>query len=483
MKRIIPSLLILCLLLMCLPAALADGAVIEAAGMPGEVKEYFSAASFNGYTIGAGATVKIENTVAGSYYFAVTANAGHNVLHLFKLKDGLYQHVLRTDSAVPQGRGSFFLSHQVGSLYLLSDKTLTLGDAVSIMFTLENYEEQGYASVLFEVNKNGVWNLRLACVDYLWTEVLVKSDSLTYYHEGVKQGIASGVAQTDLRYFSFSAFPKTLSEAKEKLSNPPEIPYSAQLQAKRVKFTGGQKYAVYTGPGEKFFRAANGKAAVSTNDWIQVFGVEDGWAMIQYDLSSDQCRIGWIDAAALPKNANVSALRFNDEPAIIAADTDLTDDPLMSRSYLRTLRKGQQVTWLATLGQWAYVQDDQNWVRGFVPLTAIAQDTEKTFTSQPVSGPDYLAQGTAVVAADKTAQINVVVSASGEWLLSCPILRYQVYANNVLVGTAERENAVFNAVPYTAKIALPQNASVIGLCPVYADGVRTDEAVTIFVGP
>jgi len=481
MKRMIPLLLILCLLASLMPAALADGAAIQAKDVPNDVAQYFAAASFSGYTIGPDATLKIDNTAGGNYFFAVTAKEGHNVLHMFRQKDGAYQHVLRTDSAIPQGKGFFSLQHHSDHLYLFNGNPLRFGDAVSILFTLEEYEEQGYASVMFTVNKNGVWNLALACVSYLWREVVPGDNSLTYYYEGEKEGTARGTVQTDLRYFSFSAFPKTVAEAREKLSNPPEIPYSDILQARSVKFSGGQRYAVYTGPGEKFFRAADGRAAVSTNDWIQVFGVEDGWAMIQYDLSSDQCRIGWIDAAALPKNAAVSALRFNDQSAVITANTDLTDDPLMSRSYLTTLQKGAQVTWLATLGQWAYVQDDQSWIRGFVPVTAISQGAEQTFTSQPVASFGYLARGEAVVQSDKTARITATVEAAA----APGIQSYQVYANNTLIGVAYPDTAASAAgsTVFAVQLSIPQNASVIGLCPVYDSGVKTEEAITIFVGP
>ncbi len=409
MKKIITLFLLFALLLPCLPA-LADGAVIEAADMPNEVKQYFAAASFDGCTIGPNAVVQLKNTAGGSYYFAITANQGHNVLHGFKQTNSTYEHFLRTEKAVPQGKGFFSLQHMTGSLHLLSDSVLSFGDAVDLIFTLEDNEEQPCASLLFEVNQKGVWNMRLVCVDYCWTEVLVKADSLTYYHEGEKKGSASGAVQTDLRYFSFSAFPKSLTEAREKLSNPPEIPSSVQLQAQNVKFSGGKKYAVYTGPGEKFYRAANGKAAVSTNDWIQVFGIENGWAMIQYDISSDHLRIGWIDAAALPKNASVNTLELNDQPAVLTANTVLTDDPLKSRDGLRAMAAGRQVTWLATLGNWAYVQDDQDWIRGFVPLNAISYDTERQFTSQPVTAFGYTARGSAAVRFDRYARITASVS-------------------------------------------------------------------------
>ena len=49
-----------------------------------------------------------------------------------------------------------------------------------------------------------------------------------------------GTYQTNLRYFSFSAFPRTIKEAREKLSNPPTIP-SGTLSAQKVSFSGSKK--------------------------------------------------------------------------------------------------------------------------------------------------------------------------------------------------------------------------------------------------
>lgn len=484
MRKTMALLLVLALLLPCLPA-LAEGAAIQAGGVPASVRAYFESPAFAGYTVGPNATLLMPDTVCGSFFFAVAQKDGRNVLHMFKEKNGRFEHALRTDGAIPQGAGSFSLANSSGPWQLLNDQTLNFSDCVSLIYTLENDEEQGYAGLAFSAEKSGEWHVRLVFTGYLWDEALVTAKGITYYSEGRRLGAAVGTVQTDLRYFSFSAFPKTLAEGKDKLSSPPEIPLSAQLRAKEVKFTGGKKYAVYTGPGEKFLRAADGKAAVSTNDWVQVFGVEDGWAMIQYDLSSEQMRIGWIDARALPQNAGVDALHFNDQPVVTVDAVSLTDDPLKSRTPLTVLQKGQQVTWLATLGNWAYVQDDQSWVRGFVPLTAISEDAERTFTSQPVTGFGYRAQATVVLSPAKYAQISVSVTGDSAWLSAPPIRRYQVYANNTLIGTAEADlaNSGPAAVAYRCALYLPQNASVIGLCPVYDGGVKAEEAITVFVGP
>ena len=75
-----------------------------------------------------------------------------------------------------------------------------------------------------------------------------------------------------------------------------EYPPLLSLNAQEIRFPGGNKYPVYSGPGKDYLRGARGKASVSTNDWIEVFGREDGWILIQYEIDSSQCRIGYISA-------------------------------------------------------------------------------------------------------------------------------------------------------------------------------------------
>ena len=174
--------------------------------------------------------------------------------------------------------------------------------------------------------------------------------------EGHTKGTVYGTVETNLRYFSLSAFPRTVKEARNKLTQAPAIP-AGELTAQKIKFTGGQKLPVYSGPGDEYERAANGKASVSTNDWIQVFGSEKGFILIQYAISASQMRFGWIDQTALPKNANVGPLSFAYEDAAITANTFLTDDPLNSQTRVRTLTAGQSgVKRLAAMGNWVYVE-------------------------------------------------------------------------------------------------------------------------------
>ena len=155
-------------------------------------------------------------------------------------------------------------------------------------------------------------------------------------------------------------------------------------QPQNIKFTSNKKYAVYSGPGENYFRSGNGKAAVSTNDWIQVFGRENGWIMLQYDITSDHMRIGWIQESALPKNANVSDVQFSQAKVWTKVSSNLTDDPLFSAAAISAIPANTEVTRLATMGTWTYVEwnaANAQPMRGFVQsanLTNLSADDVQT---------------------------------------------------------------------------------------------------------
>lgn len=144
-----------------------------------------------------------------------------------------------------------------------------------------------------------------------------------------------------------------------------------------VEFPENQKYEVYAAPGEDSYRPAKGKASVSTNGGIEVYGETQGWLLIRYEVSRDQRRMGYIRLDALPLDTPVRALRFGYQPAVVTKDTTLTDDPAFSRNVLRKLPAGTEVICLAQMADWSYVEatmPDGKKVRGFV-LSELLEST------------------------------------------------------------------------------------------------------------
>ncbi|MBR0215279.1 MAG: hypothetical protein IJL96_00015, partial [Clostridia bacterium] len=136
-------------------------------------------------------------------------------------------------------------------------------------------------------------------------------------------------------------------------SNVPAIP-EGTLSAEVITFTGNQTYAVYSAPNKKSIRGANGKARVSTNGWIQVFGYEDDWILVQYDITDKHNRIGYIYKNALPRDVEVPELKLKKAAAVVNYNVEVTDDPLVSQTPLAKLTENTRVTCLGTMGTWAY---------------------------------------------------------------------------------------------------------------------------------
>ena len=129
-------------------------------------------------------------------------------------------------------------------------------------------------------------------------------------------------------FFSSTA----LAEKTEQLSIP-----DGTLTASIVSFDSNKTYAVYSAPDIKSIRGANNRARVSTNDWIQVFGTDGDWVLVQYGITAEHYRIGYIRKSALPEDANVPELSLVSISAIVNYDVAVTDDPLVSQTSLTQL--------------------------------------------------------------------------------------------------------------------------------------------------
>ena len=177
----------------------------------------------------------------------------------------------------------------------------------------------------------------------------------------------------------FYDLPRRPEEVRVTGLDEPTIPADAEpfimdrqsfLTVQDVKLKPG-KYPVYMGPGKEFGRAANGKAAVSTGSWVQVFGLYDDWLLIHYAVSAEQYRFGWIHRDALPRSQPIAALPLVFGDIVNGDDVTLTDDPLNSRVPIVTLPcKWHELEYLAQLGEdYSLVRtvvDGKTWW-GFIP--------------------------------------------------------------------------------------------------------------------
>ena len=319
----------------------------------------------------------IENTPDGDYAFALLNKGRTRMLVGYREKGGKMQYWLKSEAAVPQGAGPGWLIHKKAGEQVLDSRNegneleYIVSDGLS--FCVQYYvpgTEGDYKGASYAWEGGGFTLKWFYDHGEYYGTAYVEDGYLEYWDWSWwrHDGNVEGVVQTELRYVDFAALPKTPQQARERLSVPPAIPKGG-LEAQKVKFTGGQKYNVYTGPGETYVRSGNGKGSVSTNDWIQVFGEHDGYILIQYDINADHFRIGWIDAKALPDGAQIDAITFDEIPATIVKACALTDDPLQSGAEIAKLEQGTGVTLLTALGDWRYVraQAGGGTMCGFVP--------------------------------------------------------------------------------------------------------------------
>ena len=367
-KRILViAAIVLALLAFCAATAAADS-------LPAKIQEYMDGT-------GAKVTGSAAATDNTTWFVLAKDGKGTNVLFCFAWKNNEWKYQFKTSKAVWQGKGEVYIVTDSQIQDIQTDRVYK----GSILVIGQNSEDGEYAESFcaFMRSKSGVWNLfRMRSINGKGYSMLFEDGSISYFKdvEGSRiSGSVQGTYQRDLRYLNISSIPKTLKSAQSKLTVAPTLPKGSDLQAQEVQFKGGKKYEVYSAPSKNSIRGANGKASVSTNGWIQVFGRENGWILIQYSIDSDHYRFGYIEDSSLPKDAAVSWLDFNYITVEAERTVSVTDDPLYSHNTLTTLQAGETVTWLASVGDWAYIEGSN--YRGFVPSDAVSiPQSKETFT-------------------------------------------------------------------------------------------------------
>ena len=214
----------------------------------------------------------------------------------------------------------------------------------------------------------------LATMGIDWTYVEVLSSS------GYTRGF---VRSTDLSYTSpWGATPIPSGGATQNPYGMPNTFYHDLWKGdwlpayQVVRFSGSQP--VYSGPAVYYFRANNGKATMGGGD-CRLYGVENGWALIGYELSNGSYRIGYIDAAAIPQmGMQIPYLDLQYTAVTTIADCTLTDDIVIYKTPLLEIKAGTPVLYLGKCEEsmgvtWAYVEvmGEISLMRGFIPAYAL----------------------------------------------------------------------------------------------------------------
>ena len=115
-----------------------------------------------------------------------------------------------------------------------------------------------------------------------------------------------------------------------------------------------QECETYQGPGEAY--AQDQHHEVKADQWIQVFGQEEEWALILYSPSENIFRFGYCQMGALPESADIEPLSVWAKQDGTTESAWITSDPLTTLDEM-LLPQLCPVTYLCALGdQWLYVE-------------------------------------------------------------------------------------------------------------------------------
>lgn len=218
-------------------------------------------------------------------------------------------------------------------------------------------------------------------------------------------------ASITLDEFNIAQMPRTMAEVRNiSLISGHLTPPHAQPLTAIATLEGsanGRTLPVYAAPDAASFRAAEGKASVSLKGDVTVYGVEDGWTLISYEVSPRTSRFGYIEG----DYADGKALEWCPTALVAAADTFLTDDPFVSQYAQVQIPKGMELTGLAQCGEYyAYCEFtlEGTVCRGFVPMKDLT-----TKYDEGMSLSTQVEDGTAPLMAD--VRWDVMDALVGKW--------------------------------------------------------------------
>ncbi len=200
------------------------------------------------------------------------------------------------------------------------------------------------------------------------------------YRYLVTQGTDSAMwsVEVTLENFNIHNMPKRGPDDVRRINEANEgLQYLAYLypQVLSGQTSGKKSYAVYSAPDTSSYRAAKGKASVSTGDDYKLYLTVGDWSLIEYRVSLRTSRFGW---AQLGKHGDETTNEIVHVPMLTAFDTYLTDDPNVSEYHQAELPAGTKLTALSHPNGWAYIYVeatvDGKITRGFVPQRDVVFD-------------------------------------------------------------------------------------------------------------
>lgn len=326
-------------LLLC---TLATSALANEYGLEGGIYDIVTTGNrYEGYTCPASAADDGNRQVQSVYVnHAILQNRYHRVLIAAYRENSVWKTLNAATTAVYQPgdeRGEY-------------PNTPTLSHTAN-GFTLQYGDTERYTFVW----QDGVYvltNVRYDVNNSFANSYVTSEEGFTFWQSGVSDTftpIGEAIWTTDgitLDEFNITQTPRSLAEmrrlnAVRALLDEADI-YSSPVLG-RSGDANGRKLAVYSAPDENSYRSAGGKASMSTGGAYMIWGVEDGWTMISYEVSTRTSRIGYVHAEL----DDDPVLTWAEIPMTAAVDTFLTDDPFVSQYAQAYLPAGTEVSVLS----------------------------------------------------------------------------------------------------------------------------------------
>ena len=231
----------------------------------------------------------------------------------------------------------------------------------------------------FELSHNNEGRTFYTLMEAQMGDVKVERIASYGYRVTLGEDSAMWMTKITLEDFNIHNMPKRGPDDVRRINEASEgLQYFACLYPEVVsgQKSGKKSYAVYSAPDTSSYRAAKGKASVSTGDDYKLYLTVGDWSLIEYRVSLRTSRFGW---AQLGKHGDAATDEIVHVPMLTAFDTYLTDDPNVSEYHQAELPAGTKLTALSHPdNQWAYVYVeatvDGKITRGFVPQRDVVFD-------------------------------------------------------------------------------------------------------------
>lgn len=349
-SRVIAQLLLL--LLVC------GTAMAEENDFPAEIKQYFENEKI----------LEIESYSSSEQLFAAIARDQNHerVLYAFQQINGKWVCFAKTKNAIPKMELKAIVS--VSDTYQdRSDKGVQNVPNISIRFLEPNEDHSElWMNFLLDGDRYILRDVSAYCdgvfARYENGAIFICDDDGFYSNIGYIQYTES----VNITTFDYDKYISCVKKWDDKYYELTKDVYFDENHPLLYYWPSDQTISVYSAPTGNAFIEANGKAKVSTNDWILIYGSDDKYYFIQYAINESAMRFGYIPRQSLAYSEPLEIMWSNIK-ATVKSKTNLINDPLGSKTKIKSIAAGTEVEVLSFLNGWAYVEyRSASIVRGFL---------------------------------------------------------------------------------------------------------------------